>query len=72
MAQPSKGVRIQMTTRIPVDLHRRVAVEAARRGRNFNDMICVALAEALGDSPTPGAKANVTIYDDDGNPVGVV
>jgi HicB family len=70
LAQPYKGVRVPFTVRIPADLHRAAAVQARNRRRPLNDIICAALAASL-QPPTPvGERTNITIYDNNGNPIG--
>ena len=70
MAQQYKGVRVPFTVRIPADLHRAAAVKARTRKRPLNDIICQAIAASLTAPEPVGERSNITIYDDDGNPIG--
>jgi hypothetical protein len=75
MPMPSKGVRIQCTTRIPTDVHRAAVAAARQRGWTLNDFLVSALRAAVddGDIPDPiGVRQNLSIYDDEGNKIGVV
>jgi len=67
MPQPYRGVRVQQTVRLPADLHR-AAVGYAKGNRwTFNDLVCAALEEYVGEVPEPvGVRPNQNIYDNDG------
>lgn len=68
MAPPSKGVRIQVTCRIPPDVHRRAVVEARRRGWTLNDLLVAALdGQTIGPRPPQVHRQNLRIHDDNGN-----
>jgi hypothetical protein len=72
---PSKGVRVQCTSRIPADVHRAAVREARNRGWSLNDYLVSSLRAAIGEDNLPepvGLRQNVRIYDDAGNPIGVL
>jgi hypothetical protein len=75
LPMPSRGVRVQCTSRIPADVHR-AAVHAARaKGWSLNDYVVSAIRQAIdsGELPDPvGARQNIKVYDDSGNPIGVI
>jgi NRPS condensation-like uncharacterized protein len=73
MAPPSKGVRIQVTTRLPVQVHRQAVAEARMRGWTLNDLIIASLrATERGERPEQVVRQNIRIYDDDGEVIGRV
>lgn len=74
MAQPYKGVRIQLTSRLPADLHRALVGVARERHMSLNDVIVAATKTWVEENglthPVPepvGVRHNQNIYDDDGN-----
>jgi hypothetical protein len=72
---PSKGVRVQCTSRIPADVHRAAVQQARIRGWSLNDYLVSSLRAAIGDENLPdpvGMRQNVKIYDDDGELIGVL
>lgn len=70
MARERKGVRVQLTTRVPVDVHRRLLGMARSRRWSLNDALTHALVEYFGDVPEPvGYRENRHEYDEDGNVV---
>lgn len=69
LPQPYKGVRVQHTLRLPVDLHRVLLAQAKLRHWTMNDLI-VRTLEAEFETPDPvGVRPNVNEYDDDGKPL---
>lgn len=71
MPQPHKGARIQQTVRIPADVHRRLAQEAANKRWSVNEVITHLLRQGLNaNGPTIGERQNILIRDDDGNIIG--
>lgn len=68
---PSKGVRVQITARLPVDTHRRAVIEARRRGWTLNDLLVAALDSGqYGEPPPKIVRQNLQVYDTDGNVIG--
>ena len=72
MAQMYKGVRIQQTLRIPVDLHRLTVTEAGRDGRTFNDVVVKALRAYHGTDAGVGERQNLKVYNAQGDAIGAV
>jgi hypothetical protein len=73
MAQPSKGVRIQVTTRLPVQVHRDAVNEARQRGWTLNDLIIASLRSGKrGERPEQIVRQNLSVYDDNGERIGRV
>jgi HicB family len=70
MPMPYKGVRVPFTVRIPADLHRAAAAQARQTRRPLNDIICGALAASVQPPDPVGERTNITLYDNDGNPIG--
>lgn len=69
----SKGVRVQTTFRLPVDLHRAAAAQARSRRQSLNDYLVAAVRNSI---PVPVAepveeRQNIGVYNDNGERVGV-
>lgn len=70
---PSKGVRVQTTFRLPVDLHRAAAAQARLRRQSMNDYLVAAVRSSI-PVPVPepvGERQNIGIYSDEGDRIGV-
>jgi hypothetical protein len=55
--QPHKGLRVQQTCRLPVDLHRAAVGKASQARWSLNEVVCEALRQYVA---TPTSEIGVT------------
>jgi plasmid stability protein len=67
MVMPSKGVRVQATMRLPVDLHRAAVARANAHHWSLNEYLCHVLRQAVPvEVPEPVGRTHARTYTDDG------
>ena len=62
MPQPHKGLRVQQTCRLPVDLHRAAVGKAAANRWSLNEVICEALRRYV-DAPAEIGVTHARTYE---------
>lgn len=72
MAAGYKGPKVQVTVRLAPDLHRALAVRARVEHRSLNDVVERCLRAALELPADPVKRANIAVYDDDGQQIGFI